>query len=122
MTGTPRPPRVLGDPTADTTMLHVAYALGAASLLTGLSAIAGLILAYVKRGEVASSWQASHYRWLIRTLWIWLLLMAIGGFTSPLGIGWLIIVAVSVWLIWRVAKGWLLAGRQRALPNPGAWA
>ena len=103
-------------------MLHVAYALGAASLLTGLSAIAGLILAYVKRGEVASSWQASHYRWLIRTLWIWLLLMAIGGFTSPLGIGWLIIVAVSVWLIWRVAKGWLLAGRQRALPNPGAWA
>ena len=122
MTGTPRPPRVLGDPTADTTMLHVAYALGAASLLTGLSAIAGLILAYVKRGEVASSWHASHYRRLLRTLWTWLLLMAIGGFTSPLGIGWLIMVAVSVWLIWRVAKGWLLTGRQRALPNPGAWA
>ena len=48
--------------------------------------------------------------------------MAIGGLTSPLGIGWLIIVAVSVWLIWRVAKGWVLVGQLRALSDPGAWA
>ena len=122
MTGNEIPPQIVRDPTTDTTMLHVAYALCAASLLTGLSAIAGLILAYVKRGDVASSWQASHYRWLIRTMWIWLLLMAIGGLTSPLRIGWLIIVAASVWLIWRVAKGWLLVGQRRALPDPGAWA
>ena len=114
--------RMVRDPAADTTLLHVAYALCAASLLTGLSAIAGLILAYVKRSEVASSWQASHYRWLIRTQWIWLLLMAIGGLTSIVGIGWLIIVAVSIWLVWRVAKGWMLVGQRRALPDPGAWA
>jgi uncharacterized membrane protein len=122
MNGNDEPLRMVRDPAADTTMLHVAYALCAASLLTGLSAIAGLILAYVKRGEVASSWQASHYRWLIRTQWIWLLLMAIGGLTSIVGIGWLIIVAVSIWLIWRVAKGWMLVGQRRALPDPGAWA
>ena len=60
MTGKTKPPRILGDPTADTTTLHVAYALCAASLLTGLSAIAGLILAYVKRGDVARSWQGRH--------------------------------------------------------------
>jgi uncharacterized membrane protein len=122
MNGNDEPLRMVRDPAADTTMLHVAYALCAASLLTGLSAIAGLILAYVKRSEVASSWQASHYRWLIRTQWIWLLLMAIGGLTSIVGIGWLIIVAVSIWLIWRVAKGWMLVGQRRALPDPGAWA
>ena len=122
MTGTAKSPRTLGDPKADTTMLHVAYALCAASLLTGLSAVAGLILAYVKRRDVGQGWQASHYRWLIRTMWTWLLLMAIGGLTSPLKIGWLIIVAASVWLIWRVAKGWLLVGQRRALPDPGAWA
>lgn len=118
--GKARPPRIVGDPASDATMLHVTYALCAASLLTGLSAIAGLILAYVKRGEVPR-WQASHYRWLIRTLWIWLLLMAIGGLTSPLGIGWLIIVAVSIWLTWRVAKGWLLVGQLRAIRDPTAW-
>lgn len=122
MTDQAKPPRTVGDPTTDTTMLHVAYALCAASLLTGLSAIAGLILAYVKRRDVTSSWQASHYRWLIRTQWIWLLLMAIGGLTSIVGIGWLIIVAVSIWLVWRVAKGWMLVGQLRALPDPGAWA
>ena len=122
MNGNDKPLRMVRDPAADTTMLHVAYALCAASLLTGLSAIAGLILAYVKRGEVGSSWQASHYRWLIRTQWIWLLLMAIGGLTSIVGIGWLIIVAVSIWLVWRVAKGWMLVGQRRALPDPGAWA
>lgn len=115
-------PGIGGDRATDTTMLHVAYALCAASLLTGLSAVAGLILAYVKRADVAQSWQASHYRWLIRTLWIWLLLMAIGGLTSPLRIGWLIIVAASIWLIWRVAKGWLLVRQSRALADPGAWA
>ena len=103
-------------------MLHIAYALCAASLLTGLSAVAGLILAYVKRGEVAQSWQSSHYRWLIRTQWTWLLGMAIGGLTSPLGIGWLIIAAISIWLIWRVAKGWVLVGRLRALADPGVWS
>jgi uncharacterized membrane protein len=117
-----QPPRAVGDPKADTTLLHIAYALCAASLLTGLSAIAGLILAYAKRRDAGSSWQASHYRWLIRTQWVWLLLMAIGGLTSPLGIGWLIILAVSIWLIWRVAKGWMLVGQLRALPDPGAWA
>jgi uncharacterized membrane protein len=116
-----KPPPTVGDPKADTTLLHVAYALCAASLLTGLSAIAGLILAYAKRRDAGSSWQASHYRWLIRTQWVWLLLMAIGGLTSPLGIGWLIILAVSIWLIWRVAKGWMLVGQLRALPDPGAW-
>ena len=116
-----KPPAV-GDPKADITLLHIAYALCAASLLTGLSAIAGLILAYAKRGSVASTWQASHYRWLIRTQWIWLLLMVIGGLTSPLRIGWLIILAVSIWLVWRVAKGWMLVGQRRALPDPGAWA
>jgi uncharacterized membrane protein len=119
--GKAKPPRIVGDPATDPTMLHVSYALCAASLLTGLSAIAGLILAYVKRGEVAQSWQASHYRWLIRTLWIWLLGMAVGGLTSPLRIGWLIIFAASIWLLWRVAKGWLLVGQRRALADPDAW-
>jgi uncharacterized membrane protein len=119
--GKAKPPRIVGDPAADTTLLHVAYALGAASLLTGLSAIAGLVLAYVKRGDVAQTWQASHYRWLIRTLWIWLLFMAIGGLTSPLRLGWLIILAISLWLIWRIAKGWLLVGQLRALPDPTTW-
>ena len=54
-------------------------------------------------------------------MWIWLLGMAIGGLTSPLRIGWLIILAASVWLIWRVAKGWLLVGQRRALADPDAW-
>jgi uncharacterized membrane protein len=121
MAGKVKPPRSVGDPATDTTMLHITYGLCAASLLTGLSAVAGLILAYVKRGAVAGSWQASHYRWLIRTMWIWLLFMAIGGLTSPLDIGWLIIVAISLWLIWRVAKGWVLVGQLRALADPAAW-
>jgi uncharacterized membrane protein len=116
-----KPSHTAGNPSADIKLLHVAYGLCLASVLTGFSAVAGLILAYAKRGGVASSWQASHYRWLIRTQWIWLLLMAIGGLTSPLRIGWLIIAAVNVWLIWRVAKGWLLVGQRRALPNPAAW-
>ncbi len=53
---------------------HVTYALFALGLLTGgLIAVAGLIVAYIKRDDAAGTYLASHYGWLIRTFW-WSLL------------------------------------------------
>ena len=46
--------------------------------LMGIIGIAGVIVAYVKRGDARGTWLASHLRWLIRTFWYSLLWGVIG--------------------------------------------
>jgi len=105
---------------------HAIYALHAFSLLTGIlgaatiigafltgwPSIIAVILNYVKRSEVRGTWLESHFRWQIRTfwyglLWVGLCLMAL---VLTLGIGiivlWLPLVIVTIWFIYRVARGW----------------
>ena len=63
-----KPPRVRpGQGAPDNTMLHAVYALYAAQFVTGVTALIGVVIAYVKRGEAAGTWQATHYDWQIRT-------------------------------------------------------
>ncbi|MBL8309443.1 MAG: hypothetical protein JNL19_03370 [Burkholderiales bacterium] len=108
-------------PTESTVQItHVTYALFALGLLTGgLVAIAGLIVAYIKRDDAAGSYLASHYRWLIRTFWWsflwvslgWLLVvvtLGIGFLVAwiPWGIAWL-------WGVYRIIKGWLRLSDKR---------
>jgi len=83
------------------------YALQAASFLLALTFIAAVIINYVKRDDVADSWVASHFRWQIRTFWFALLWTVLGFITLLLGIGYLILMAVAAWVIYRIVKGWL---------------
>ena len=106
---------------------QVIYALHAASLLTGIlgaatvvgafligwPSIIAVILNYVKRGDVRGTWLESHFRWQIRTFW-WGLLwvsLCIMFVVLTLGIGlffvWLPIGIVSLWFVYRIARGWL---------------
>ena len=52
------------------TLTMVIYALYAASYITLVSGLAGIILNYLKRNEVADSWVATHFNWQIHTFWI----------------------------------------------------
>jgi uncharacterized membrane protein len=105
---------------------HVVYALHAASLLvgilgtatvvgaflTGWPSIIAVVLNYVKRGEVRGSWVDTHFRWQIRTFWFGLLWVALCMLfiVATLGIGiliaWLPLAFVSVWFVYRIARGW----------------
>lgn len=103
------------------------YALHAFSLLTGILGAAtivgafligwpsliAVILNYVKRSEVRGTWLESHFRWQIRTFWyglFWVVLCII-FVVMTLGIGLLIVWApigiVSLWFVYRIARGWL---------------
>lgn len=104
---------------------QVIYALHACSVLTGIfgaasvigaflvgwPSIIAVILNYVKRSAVTGTWLESHFRWQIRTFWLaalWVVLAVLFAFTViglPLTIG--ILVFVTGWLIYRVARGWL---------------
>lgn len=85
----------------------VVYALQAASFAFGVTAIVAVIINYVKLDDVQGTWLASHFRWQIRTFWFSLLWCGLGLTTFLLVIGYGILLADGVWVIYRVVKGGL---------------
>jgi uncharacterized membrane protein len=82
------------------------YILQALSFFVGgITGLAGAIVNYVKLDEVQGSWIEPHFRWQIRTFWIGLLWGVIGFITTFIIIGWLILLAISIWVIYRIVKG-----------------
>jgi uncharacterized membrane protein len=111
----------LSVPENDKLAMHVVYVLYAASVVTALPGMLGVILAYLKRGEVAGSYLESHVTWQVRTFWTWLLMWAIGVVLAFVLIGWLVIGAAQLWLIYRIIKGWLVLIDERPIDRPEAF-
>lgn len=107
------------------TIANVVYALHAFALVVGvigtativgsfvgsIPSIVAVILNYLKRGDARGTWAESHYRWQIRTFWfaiLWVIVAAI-LFVTLIGIpiAMVILVGVSLWLLYRIARGWL---------------
>ncbi len=89
------------------TLTTVIYALYAASFLVGITAIVAIVMNYIKREEMAGTFFESHFRWQMRTFWFGMLWIAIGVASLLIVIGWFILIANGVWVIYRIAKGWL---------------
>ena len=87
-----------------TTLIYVLYA---ASFLVGITAIVAIIMNYIKKGDVAGTFLESHFRWQIRTFWFGLLWSVVGGLLMVVVVGWAVIAANFVWLIYRIVKGLL---------------
>jgi uncharacterized membrane protein len=85
----------------------IIYALYAASFLIGITAIAAIVMNYVKKDDVAGTFLESHFRWQMRTFWFGLLWGVIGVLTMMILIGWPILIANGIWIIYRIVKGWL---------------
>ena len=87
---------------------HIVYGLLSLGLLLGwFPAVIGVILNYVKLEDVQGTWLESHFRWQIRTFWWGLLWAVIGIITWLIVIGWFILIADGIWILYRVIKGWL---------------
>ena len=93
--------------------------------LMGLVGIAGLIVAYVKRDDARGTWVASHLRWLIRTFWfsfLWgivggIVLIVLGIVLIGIPIALLIWFIASIWVIYRVVRGYLLFKDSQPIPG-----
>jgi uncharacterized membrane protein len=83
------------------------YLLQAASFLIGVTFLVALIISYVKRPDVEGTFLASHFTWQIRTFWYGLLWGLIGIISHFFLIGYLILAANTVWMLYRIIKGWL---------------
>jgi uncharacterized membrane protein len=117
------------------TWTQVIYALHALSLVTGIIGVAtvvgafltgwpsiiAVILNYLRRGEVRGTWLESHFRWQIRTFWYGLLwvslcvLFVIGTLGIGILVAWLPLGIVSIWFIYRVARGWIALNSRRPM-------
>jgi uncharacterized membrane protein len=130
-------PNLVAPDSSVVTVAHVVYGLHTLSLIIGAfgaatvigafvfgwPSIIAVILNYVKRGDARGSWVESHYRWQIRTFWFALLWVVVVFLLSvllaPVLIGFALwpvgMVALGVWAIYRVARGWLNLKDGRAM-------
>ncbi|MGR9012847.1 MAG: DUF4870 family protein [Gammaproteobacteria bacterium] len=89
------------------TLTTVIYALYAASYFIGITAIIAIVMNYVKKDDVTGTFLESHFRWQIRTFWFGVLWGVLGSILPVFIIGWLILIASGIWVIYRIVKGWL---------------
>ncbi len=108
------------------TVAHIVYALHTFAIVVGIAgsatvigsfigsvpSIVAVILNYVKRGDARGTWAESHYRWQIRTFWfavLWFDRRVLLIVTILVGaiFGVSILVVLTLWLIYRIARGWL---------------
>ena len=86
---------------------YAVYVLQAFSFVTGITALIGIILNYVKGDEIRGSWLESHFRWQKATFWFGQLWIVLGTLTTTILIGYLVLPIVTIWLIYRIARGWI---------------
>ena len=97
-----------------TKIATLVYALQAAGfLLPPLVWIVAVIVDYVKKDDAAGTWLESHFRWQIRTFWFGMLWGVIGGLLCFVLIGFPMLFALAVWIIYRIVKGWLRLSENR---------
>ena len=91
----------------------------------GLPSLVALVMNYARRAQARDTWLESHFRWQIRTFWftwLWLLVLWIIAFPLLLiGIGFIIamlgMAVIGLWVIYRVARGWLALREAHAVPR-----
>lgn len=98
-------------------LVYILYFIG---FVVGITALAGLIVAYLKRGEAGPN-ATTHFTFQIRTFWIGLLFSVIGAITSMIVIGVVILLATVVWALIRLIKGFMLASDDKPIPDPTTW-
>jgi len=107
------------DPKAGSTA-NIIYILYLANIIVGLTALIGLVMAYVNQSQ-GPDWVRAHYRFQIRTFWIAFLVGVIGAVTTFIVVGWIILLLLLIWWIIRCVKGMQYLGRQQPYPNLETW-
>ena len=104
---------------------QIIYGLHALSLLTGIlgaatvigafligwPSIIAVIMNYIKRSDASGTWLESHFRWQIRTFWFGLFwyalcwLFVLVTLFVGLIVVWIPLGILTIWFIYRVARG-----------------
>jgi uncharacterized membrane protein len=127
-TPTPSPPVSAEAPRVDESLVtytHVIYGLHALAVLIGITtfhtivgsfvgglpSIVAVIMNYARRSATRGTYLESHFRWQIRTFWyalLWAVVCVLVAVTI-IGIPFALLgfAALAIWIVYRVARGWL---------------
>jgi uncharacterized membrane protein len=97
--------------------VYVLYLLG---YITGITAIVGVIIAYLQAGS-ANPLMKGHYTFQIRTFVFGLIYFLVGLLFLYLAVGALILLWAIVWSLVRNVKGLLALNRNGPIANPESW-
>ena len=98
-------------------VVYILYLLG---FLTGVTALVGVIIAYLERDKTDQI-SRSHFQFQITTFWIGLLYLIVGVITTHFAIGALILIWWFVWTTIRCVKGLLVLNEGKPIPQPNSW-
>ena len=98
-------------------LVYVLYFVG---FFLPICALAGVILAYVKRDD-AGPLARSHLDFQIRSFWIGLLWMLAGLVLWIVLIGWVVWIVWTVWALARFITGLLALNDGRPVKDPESW-
>ena len=97
------------------TLATVVYVLQAIGFFNGITWIVGVVINYVKREDAAGSWLESHFTWQIRTFWWGLVWGVVGAILCLVFIGFFVLGANAIWIIYRIIKGALALNEGKPL-------
>ncbi len=118
-------------------LTHAIYGLQLATFITVITFFIAVIINYIKRKDVQGTLYEKHFKWQMRTFWVWLLIVGTGVTLMLLTLGWIAFISPAndahflaiivilpltavisaVYLIYRVARGWLRLNENQ--PPPG---
>jgi uncharacterized membrane protein len=108
--------------TSPQTWAIIVWALFLASILSvALTSIIGVIIAYIKRRDLAGTPYESHMTSAIRTFWITLIVGIVGFVLLIVGIGFLVLGLLALWHLFRVVRGLIYALDGRPIADPTGW-
>lgn len=86
----------------------------------GMLSFVPLIFNYVKRPETVGTMVYGHHTWMIRSFWIYIILMALAvvlAFTIiGLPLAWLVAFGAWLWKAYRLIRGFIDLNNNRAMP------
>jgi uncharacterized membrane protein len=98
-------------------LVYVLYFVG---FFIPITALAGVILAYARRGG-GDPVSESHYLFQIRSFWMGLLATVVGGLLTAVLIGYLILLVWIVWALFRFITGLTKLFNDAPVADPESW-
>jgi len=112
---------VSAERTGSPDMAKIIYVLYLIGLLTGITLIIGVVMAYIYKDD-SPEWLRTHYDAQIRIFWIGILYSVIAGILTAVLIGILLFFVIAVWWIVRCVKGLKYLDQKTAYANYESWA
>lgn len=98
----------------------LAYVMYLASIFCGVTAIIGVIMAYVFRAD-APEWLQTHYTYMINTFWKGLLFFVISSILCLILIGFVLLLITFIWWVVRILNGLKALKNNAPIKDPTTW-